>query len=148
MEEEKHAKVDCRNLNVSTKMSIEICNSLRGMNIEDAKLLLNDIMEQKRALPVRRFNFDLGHKKGGIGPGSYPKNASAVFLKLLKSLQANANNKGMNTKNLVVVFSKANKGEQMWRSGSKGRMKRKNTHIELRAKEIKNDRKTDSSTKA
>lgn len=146
MENKNYATVVGRGLGISTKMSIEICSNIKGMKLESAKKLLEDISNQKRALKVRRFNFDLGHKKGRTGPGRYPVKASETFLKLLNTLEANAENKGMNT-NLIITFAKADRADRRLRYGRKGRMKMKNTHVEIRAQETTNDRKADSGAK-
>ncbi|MCX6707825.1 MAG: hypothetical protein NT001_06870 [Candidatus Woesearchaeota archaeon] len=58
-----------RDLNISTKQSIEICNFLRGMNIPMAKTILNDVMELKAAVPFRRFTNGVGHRKGDMASG-------------------------------------------------------------------------------
>ena len=136
MENKKNnAIIHGRSLGVSTKFSIEVCNKIRNMKLAKAREFLEDVIIQKRALPVGRHNYDLGHKPG-IGPGRYPKKTSEMFIKLLNSLEANAANKGMSVNNLYIEFAKADKAEKRWRTGRKGRMKMKNTHIELRAKEM------------
>ncbi|MEK6948472.1 MAG: 50S ribosomal protein L22 [Nanoarchaeota archaeon] len=135
METKNYAVVRGRSLNVSTKFSIEICNKIRGMKLGSARRFLEDVIKQNVALPVRRHNFDLGHKPGKIGPGRYPVKSSQMFIRLLNSLEANASNKGMSVNNLYVEFAKSDKGEVKWRAGRKGRQKMKNTHIELRAGE-------------
>ena len=137
MENKNYATVKGRSLNVSTKFSIEICNRIRGMKLISARRFLEDVIKQNVALPMTRHNWDLGHKPGKVGPGRYPVKASQMFIRLLNSLEANATNKGMSVNNLYLEFAKSDKGEVKWRAGRKGRMKMKNTHIELRAGERK-----------
>lgn len=49
----------------------------------------NEVINQKKAVPYKRFNKDVGHKKG-IGPGRYPIKASGVILSLVKLAESNA----------------------------------------------------------
>src|SRR3989344_7119132 len=120
------AIVNARSLSISTKISVEICNYIRHKNLKKVRIDLNKILEHKIALPVKRFNMDLGHKPG-ISSGSYPQNATKQFISLLDSLEKNAENKGLNTTNLFISLAKADMGERKWRSGRKGRVKAKNT---------------------
>ncbi len=124
------ASLNAKSVPISTKMSIEICNLIRYRPLSRSRRLLQDVVDMKRAISIRRFNADLGHKPG-MGPGRFPIIASKTFLKLFDSVEANAENKGLNVNNLVITFAKADKGEARWRSGRKGRTKMKNTHIQL-----------------
>ncbi len=119
-----------KSLPISTKMSVEICNAIRGKPLARAKSILIDAIEMKRAIPIRRFTWNRCHHKG-VGPGRYLPTASKMFLKLCESIEANAENKGLNVNNLVIVQAKANKAEARWHSGRKGRAKMKSTHIDL-----------------
>lgn len=129
------ASLNAKDLQISTKMSIEICSLIRNKNLSKARNMLRDVVDMKRAIPIKRFNADLGHKPG-IGIGRYPISASKVFLKLLDSVESNAENKGLNVNNLVITHAKADKAEARSRPGRKGRAKMKNTHVELKVQEI------------
>lgn len=124
------ASLNVKSLPISTKMSVEICSLIRGRPLFKSRRLLQDVVDMRRAISIRRFNADLGHKPG-MGPGRFPIIASKTFLGLFDSIEANAENKGLNVNNLVVTFAKADKGEARWRSGRKGRTKMKNTHVQL-----------------
>ncbi len=132
------AIINGMSLPISTKNSIEMCNFIRGRSLKSAVSLLNEILVMKRAMPVRRFDKDRGHKRG-IGPGRYPLKLCKVFLVLFDSVKSNAEQKGLNTENLIITIAKANKAEQRYRSGRKGRVKMKNTHVYLEVEEKKND---------
>ncbi|MBS3167846.1 50S ribosomal protein L22 [Candidatus Woesearchaeota archaeon] len=124
------AKVSGRSLNISTKMSVEICNYIRGKSLKQAKQMIQYTVDQERAVPVRRYSWNRGHRKG-VGPGKYPVKAGTEFLNLFNSLEANAENKGLNVNSLYLVHAKADKAEARWHSTRKGRTKMKNTHVEL-----------------
>lgn len=128
------ATLNVKFLPISTKMSVEICNLVKSMPLSKARRLLQDVVDMKKPIPIKRFNADLGHKPG-LGPARYPVNASKVFLKLLNSVEANAENRGLNVNSLVIVHAKADRGDARWRYGRKGRVKMKNTHIHLRVEE-------------
>ena len=123
-----------KSLTISTKMSVEICDLIRNKPVAKARRLLQDAIDMKRPLPLKRFIADLGHKPG-LGPARYPISACNGFLKLFDSIESNAENKGLNVNNLVIVFAKADKAEARWRYGRKGKTKMKNTHVKLTVEE-------------
>ncbi len=104
------------------------------MKLEKAKRVLQDVVSMKRALPIKRFDFDLGHKPG-MAAGRYPINAGKEFLNLLNSLESNAQNLGLNVNNLVITHAKADWAERRPRYGRKGGVRAKNTHVQLKAEE-------------
>ncbi len=122
---------------ISTKMSVEICRIIKNKPISKARRILQDVVDMKRPLEFTRFNADLSHKPG-MASGRYPINASKEFLRLLNSVQSNAENKGLNVNNLFVTHAKADKAEARWHSGRSGRTKMKNTHVELIVEERTN----------
>ena len=65
--------------------------------------------------------------------GKYPVNACEHFIKLLKSLQSNANANGMDEP--IVVEAIANKAYQPF--GRFGAIRRKRTHVKIKAMEKK-----------
>jgi len=137
---ENQAKIIGKDLSISTKQSIEIANFIRGKNIEKAKNELKKVIEKKLAIPFKRYNRDMGHKKGNIAAGRYPKNAAKEFLNLLNGLEANAQNKGLST-NLIIKTIIPNKASRPWHYGRRRRIKMKRTHIEIIAEEIKKETK-------
>jgi len=118
-------------LPISTKHSIEICSFIRNMNLVKAKDLLKEVIEEKKAIPFKRHRGDVGHKKGKIGSGRYPKKASLEIIKLLTNIETNAQFKGLNTTNLFIKHIFANKASRQWHYGRKRRRKMKRTHIEI-----------------
>ena len=137
---ENMAKAVGRSLPISTKQAIEICDFIRHKSVTNAKAILNDVLNEKKAIQFKRFNADMGHKKG-IGPGRYPKKTSKEILRLLETAEANAQFKGLNTTNMVIKQLIANKAGKQWHFGRKRRRKMKRTHIEViveeKAKETK-----------
>jgi large subunit ribosomal protein L22 len=122
-------------LNISPKHAIEICSALRNKKVAYAKNLLNDVIEEKRALPFTRFNSDVGHKKA-IGPGRYPKKASKEILSLIECVEANAQFKGLNTSELMIYHICAHKAGKVMRYGRQRGRSSKRTHVEIMVKEV------------
>ncbi len=133
-------------LPISFKQSVEICNFIENKNVSDAKKLLQNVSEKKLAIPFKRFIFDLGHKKK-IGPGRYPEKASKEFIKLIESVEANAQFKGLNTSNLIITHVSAHKAGKAWHYGRKTRRRMKRTNVEIVVEESKKSEVTDKKQK-
>lgn len=135
---ENQALVNAYNLPFSWKDAVEVCRFLRRRTIQDAKKVLERVLEKKTAVPIKKFGLrDRGHRPGKVGPGFYPQKSSMYILKLLKTLEANAQDKGLNVSNLVLKELIPNKASQPWHSGRQRRRKMKRTHIKIIAEEIK-----------
>ena len=128
--EEHMARAIGMALPISFKQSVEICNFIENKNVNDAKKLLQNVSEKKIAIPFKRYIFDLGHKKK-IGPGRYPEKASKEFIKLIESVEANAQFKGLNTSNLIIAHVSAHKAGKAWHYGRKTRRRMKRTNVEI-----------------
>lgn len=128
------AKVMGRDLSISTKQAIEICNHLRKRTVPDAKQRLEAAIALQSPIPFRRFMEGAGHKPG-MGGGKYAVRACKTILGLLQSLETNAQQKGLNTTNLVITHIHANRAGTAWHYGRRFRRKMKRTHVEVVAEE-------------
>ena len=137
LDEKEIAKASGMSLPISTKQSIEVCNFLRNKTLEKAKAILERVLEKKEAIPFKRFRSDTGHKKGPIGAGRYPQKTAKEILKVLNSVESNAQLKGLNPDDLKIIQLIANKASAPWRFGRKRRRKAKRTHIEIIVKSKK-----------
>jgi len=131
---ESMARAVGKSLPISFKQSIEICNFIRNKDVGYAKNVLNRVIEKKTAIPFRRFNDNMGHKKR-IAAGRYPGKASKEILSLISLVEANAQFKGMNSSNLVIAHINANKAATVMHYGRKRSRKAKRTNIEIVIKE-------------
>ena len=129
--EELHVRAVGRSLPISTKVSVEISNFLRKRSLQDAKRILERVVNEEQAIPYRRFNKDIGHKPGKIGPERYPKKASTEFINVMKNVEANAQMKGFNTNNLQIIHLCAHKASRPWHYGRQRRLLMKRTHVEI-----------------
>jgi len=100
----KVAKASGRSLKISPKHSVEICRELRGMYLDDAKM--------KRAVPFKRHNKKVGHRRGlkGWPTGRYPKKAASQILDVLVNAEANAEYQGMDTEDLKIIHISSHRG--------------------------------------
>ena len=135
-EDDHSAILIVKGIPVSTKSSVEVCNLLRFKSLQKAKNILLRVIEKKAAVPFKRYNRDVGHKPGNIAAGRYPVKVSQYLLKLLNSIEANADYKGLDSKNVKIIELKANLGSRPWHSGRKRRRKMKRTHIIIQVKEL------------
>jgi len=136
------AKVIGRNLELSTKQVVEIGSFIKGRKIINARNLLQKVLEKKVAVPYKKYNRDVGHKRGQIASGRFPENSSEAVIKLLNSLVANAEAKGMNENNLIINYFSASIGERRWHAGRYRGRKTKSTNVEIRAQEeVKEEKK-------
>lgn len=124
------AKALGRSLSISFKQSIEICNWIRGKESQKAKKMLQEVIDKKSAVPYKRFTGDTGHKTG-IGPGRYPIKACTHILEIIKQAEAGAQQKGLDTKTLVLSHIQAKKAPKQWHYGRKRRRMMKRAHIEI-----------------
>ena len=95
-------------------------------------------------MPLKKYIKKTGHRKGiprsSTKVGRYPIRLAKNFLKIVSSLKANADYKGLDSENLVIVhafvcegFRRASNQKQGRISGKRHRSK--STHIEIVAME-------------
>ncbi len=130
----EQAVVNISSAPVSTKYSIAICKFIKNKKISDAIEDLEKVVMKKKPVPMKG---EIPHRKGKIMSGRYPKRASEFFIKILKSLEANAN--AHEVENPVIVEAIPNIASRPY--GKFGRVRRKRTHIKIVAKEKKEKKK-------
>ena len=108
----KTAKALGRSLKISPKHAVEICNKIRGMRVEKAEAYLEDVIEMKTAVPFKRHNKKVGHRRGlnGWPTGRYPVKAAKQILDILKNAEANAEYKGLDTESLKIIHISSHRG--------------------------------------
>jgi len=141
MSKEHSASVIGRDLPISTKKSIEVCNFIRGKTVSNSKKILLNVLDEKIAIPFKRFNKDRGHKAGKIAAGAYPKNVCNEIIKLLNSVESNAHDKGLDTNNLFIKAIIVNKASAPWHYSRLRGRKMKRTHIEIIVEEREESKK-------
>ena len=130
-----------RDVPISTKQAIEIANHLRHRKLVQAKNLLKMVVQKKHAVPFKRFTNGLGHKPGKIASGRYPIKAAGVFLKLMESVEANAQTKGLNTGELEIIHICAHKAHSPVHYGRHSGREFKRSHVEVVVQETTGKKK-------
>ena len=129
-----------KNLDIYFKESSEVCSFVRNKGVGIAKRMLGSVIVGKMAVPFKKYNDDLAHKPG-ISSGRYPMKCAGEILKIIKSAESNALNKGLNTNDLVITHICAHKASTPYHSGRQRRRKMKRSHIEVVVKEQKVEKK-------
>jgi large subunit ribosomal protein L22 len=106
---DEFARARAIELPISPKKTYEVMNAIRGLPLERAKSLLEDVIEEKRAIPFLRYNQEVAHKRG-IGPGRYPIKVCKNVLQVLVNAEANAEYEGIDTEALVVRVAACARG--------------------------------------
>lgn len=134
----KTAKAIGRGLTISPKHSLEICRELRGMELEKAKVYLEEVIQMKKAVPFKRHNKKVAHRKElkGWPSGRYPVKAAEHILKVLENAEANAEYKGLDSENLKITHISSHRGMVIrgWTPRAFGRASPFNTpttHIQI-----------------
>jgi large subunit ribosomal protein L22 len=101
-----------RDLRIKPKHAREICHHIKGMKLESAKELLEKVIALKKPIPFRRYRGKIPHRKGlhRHDSGRYPKKAAQEILKILESVEANAEFKGLYADRLKIIHMVANRG--------------------------------------
>lgn len=119
-------------LKISPKQSIYVCRVVRGKSPEAAIERLQDVISEKRAVPMAAL--EVGHKKGrGFAGGKFPKNACKAIIEIVK--QAGANAIVADIENPVIAIAKADRASAPFRKAGR-RAKRTHIHIEVRNKSV------------
>jgi len=117
LDPEKTVKASGREIRVSHKSAREICRTIKGMMLAQAKQYLGDVVAKKRPVPFKRFRKKSGHRHGleKAFAGRYPVKAAAQILKVLENAEANAENKGLDTERLRIVHAATSQGMKVKR---------------------------------
>ncbi|MBW3003313.1 50S ribosomal protein L22 [Candidatus Woesearchaeota archaeon] len=129
-----------KDLPISTKHCVEICNFIRHKNLQKAKELLERISKKDMPLKFRRHNKKVGHKPG-IGPGRYPVKACVEINKLLDSVENNAVFKGLDSGSLVIKHISSQRASRPMKYSRRIRGESKRTHVEIVVEESFKEKK-------
>ena len=131
---EQMAVASAKNIVASYKHCVEISNFLRFRSTGFAKQYLEKVILKEQAIPFIRFYHNVGHRVG-MSAGRYPVKAAQEFLHLIKSVEENAQFKGLNPAHLKIVKLVANKASSP-ATGGRFRTKSKRSHIDIEVQEI------------
>lgn len=131
-DKENVVKTVGRDVSLSPKVAIEMAKFVKGKSTTKAIGILEKVMDKTLAVPFTRATNGAGHKHG-MAAGKYPLKGSVQFIKLIKQLEINAQNKGLGS--ITIIHAAAQRASEPFRQGRKGRAQLKRCHIELAAME-------------
>jgi large subunit ribosomal protein L22 len=118
-------------LHISPKHTLEICRTIKGMRVEAAKVYLKDVVALKKAVPFKRHNKKVAHRRDLVGwdAGRYPQKAAQEVLNVLINAASNAEYKGLDPDDMRIVHAATKKGRTIrgWMPRAMGRATPKNT---------------------
>ncbi len=140
LDPDKTAKAYGFELHCSPKDSKNIAQAIRGMELDIAKIYLEDIIAQRKALPAIFHNGKVAHRKI-IGPGTYPQKAARYVLKVLKNAENNAEYKGFDIEHMRIVHintyrGRVTRGYMQRAHGRATDWNKKTTNIEIIIEEV------------
>jgi large subunit ribosomal protein L22 len=117
LDPEKTVKASGREVRVSHKHAREVCKTIKGMMLTQAKKYLRDVIAKKKPVPFKRFKKKAGHRHGleKAYAGRYPVKAAKHILKVIEGAEANAENKGLDTDRLRIMHASAYPGMKVKR---------------------------------
>ncbi len=112
LDPDKTAKASGRDIRASPKHLREICNFIKGKSIEDAKDYLIQVIELKKAIPFKRHNKHVAHKKGldKWYAGKFPRKAANNVYSVLEAAEANAEYKGLDIDKTYIKHAAVSRG--------------------------------------
>lgn len=113
-DEDRIAKASGRDLRIKPKMAREVCATIKGMKVEQAKTFLEKVMKMKQSVPFRRYKKKQSHKKDlkqfKWYAGRYPIKAAARVYEILCAVESNAEYKGLDVDLCRIIHSATHRG--------------------------------------
>jgi len=139
LDPDRTVKCSGRELRISPKASVELCRTIRGMKLPDAKKLLERVIEKKQAISYRRLKKEVPHRRQLPEPffaGRFHQKAAGKLLHLMEELEANAEYRNLNVESLRIIHAATQRGPSVPRRsprafGRSDLLKATLTHIEL-----------------
>ena len=108
---EIHAAARGVGVNISPKAAREVCHALKGMELEKAKSYLERVIDLDQAVPFKRHDGKVGHRKGkGISSGRYPVKTAAAILKIIESAGNNGEASHIDIEKWKIVHIATSRG--------------------------------------
>lgn len=122
---DKTVKASGKDMRISLKKATEVCREIRGLKLEDAKKMLEEVIAEKRMIPFRRHKKKLGHHADKLREykwfaGGYPIKVSERILNVLKNAEGNAEYKGLDADRLKIVHASVDMGPKLRRFTPRG----------------------------
>ncbi len=108
------AKASGRDLRIKPKHSREICATIKGMKVEQAKTFLEKVIGLEQSVPFRRHKKKQAHrhdlKQFKWYAGRYPIKAAAKIYEILTAVESNAEYKGLDVDLCRIIHAATSHG--------------------------------------
>ncbi|KAH0555979.1 60S ribosomal protein L17 [Trichoglossum hirsutum] len=115
----KSARARGAYLRVSFKNTREAAQAINGWKVPRAVKYLENVINHKEAVPMRRYAGSTGRsaqgKQFGVSRARWPVKSAEFLLGLLRNAEANADTKGLDTGNLIVKHIQVNQAPKQRR---------------------------------
>jgi large subunit ribosomal protein L22 len=132
---ERIAKASGRDLRIKPKHAREVCATIKGMKVEQAKEFLEKVIQLKQSVPFRRHKKKLPHRKDlkqfkWYG-GRYPQKTAARIYEILSAVESNGEYKGLDIDMCRIIHAAAHHGRIIKRyiERARGRSTAKYKHL-------------------
>ncbi|KAI9791399.1 MAG: 60S ribosomal protein L17 [Peltula sp. TS41687] len=119
IESGKSARARGAYLRVSFKNTRETAQAINGWKLRRAVTYLENVINHKEAVPMRRYASSTGRtaqgKQFGVSRARWPGKSAQFLLTLLRNAEANADTKGLDTSNLIVKHIQVNQAPKQRR---------------------------------
>lgn len=143
LDPDRTAIASAREVDISPKAAREICNFIKDKFLDQAKAYLEEVIVKKKAIPYKRHNKHVAHRKDLTGwpAGRYPVKAAKKVLEVLENAENNAEFKGLDVDRMKIVHAAAQKGMTVKRfftraQGSSSPKYNYLSHIEIAIEEV------------
>ena len=115
LDPDRTAKASGRDVRISPKHAREVCHALKGMDLDEAKEFLEEVIDMRRMVPLKRHKKKKPHHKGlhKWFAGAYPVKAATAILAILDNVEANAEYKGLDIDRCRLIHITAQRAMKM-----------------------------------
>lgn len=122
LDEANTVKACMSNAKVSFKNTRETCSTLRGRTVEGCIAYLNNVIEKKECVPMRRYAGGCGNTaqaakfkagKWRATKGRWPKKSAETMIKVLNNIKNNATTKNLAVEDLVIKMVSVNRAPKI-----------------------------------
>lgn len=108
-------RASSREADISPKTAREVCKSIVGLTVPEARTFLEEVVALKRPVAFRRFKLKSGHRSElqGFPAGAYPEKSAGEVLRVLENLQSSAEFKGLNPDRVKILHAAAYGGRKI-----------------------------------
>mgnify|MGYP003421285138 FL=1 len=113
---EKSVKARSDDNRAHFKNTYNAARVLKGMNVKQAQRYLEDVLDHKRCVPIKRFNSHVARTgqatEFGVTQGRWPEKSVKILQNLLQNMEANAKAKQLEADKLIIQHVQVNRAQR------------------------------------